>query len=327
MVGLKQGRIFDQAPHDEVCDFLRARRVESVTLPPDKLLITNDGRTLAVQTFGNGAVKEYPLRASFFQKLLKWFAIPLRAIDRLNIDTVTSLLNDLLLSIHSGDVTLKVEDSEALTLTSRRYSEILDLDILKLCSPAGVATVSRNDFFLRVYSDIRLKTDPVPGDTCGFGYNVLNSETGFQALSVSHYMIRYICTNGAVMRLRGEGEQKRIHYGYRKDELHGFVKSRMAACDASRQFLIGRLKDSTRESCSKEGIVPLRRVNSILRHEGREVIKVGKDARPSIYELFNLITSQARSLDLIPRLQLEEIAGKMILPPALDWPETVAETK
>ena len=66
-------------------------------------------------------------------------------------------------------------------------------------------------------SEASFKFKPFEGDDCGFGYNLANSETRFHSLQMSHYILRYICSNGAIVRLGNEGRKALVHYGYSKD--------------------------------------------------------------------------------------------------------------
>ena len=106
-------------------------------------------------------------------------------------------------------MTVTVEDGEALSLTSMRYNELSDAEVLDRAERIGVASVSRNDYFMRVYSNTEYEVEPVPGDVCGLGYNVFNSETGFRSLSVRLFIRRYVCSNGAVVAATSGGE--RVH--------------------------------------------------------------------------------------------------------------------
>jgi len=194
----EQGREFIEAEPGEVLDFLRSRSVRKIHIPPEDLHVVNDGARLYLHC-SYGGLREYPVRKAFLLKVLRWFSFPNRLVNRLDIDTVTMVLNDFLLNISSGDVTVTLEDGDALTVTSASYSEVTDLEVLNCCVELGVQKISRNDYFMRIYSATRCEVEPEPGDICSFAYNVVNSETGFRALSLSHYILRYICSNGAAV--------------------------------------------------------------------------------------------------------------------------------
>lgn len=309
MLCLRDGREFNQAEPAEVEDFLRSRTLTHLEMPPEKLRIANDGKALVLQV-SNGAPREYPLRKSFFLKLLKWFSFPVSQIRRLDIDTVSSVLNDFLLNINSGDVTLTIENDEALTITSRSFSRLPDLDVLRLCRMLGVEHISRNDFFMRLYSHVQSRKEIVKGDECGFGYNVLNSETGFSSISIYHYILRYICTNGAVVRF--DSHDERVHYGYKDGELTEWLGEQIMGAGEECGALLASLQGtrSVKAGPQKERIA--RTLRSIVGRAGGEAIMGGITDGSSLFDMFNLVTHAAKQFDVGRRLKMEKIAGDLL---------------
>jgi hypothetical protein len=308
----RSGPEFLQADAAEVRDFLMNRRLKKYVLPPERLHVVNDGREHFLR-ISNGKTGEYPVRGSFLFKLLKWYAFPSRQIDRLSIDTVTSVLNDYLLAIPGGDVTVTLEDGEAVSLTSSRYNELSDIEVLDCAERVGVACVSRNDYFMRVYSNTEYEVEPVPGDVCGIGYNVFNSETGFRALSVRLFIRRYICSNGAVLG-RNEAEGNRVHYGHPDMELSRFLEEQMRAGEKARAD-VGRLLEKSahlparpligRVSAQLKPLIGKKRTDELIENLADEA---------TVYDLANSVTSMAQALDLRRRLQAESIGGELLVP-------------
>jgi hypothetical protein len=307
----RTGAEFSQADVCEVRDFLAGRRLKKYVLPPERLHVVNDGREHFLR-ISNGKTGEYPVRGSFLFKLLKWYGFPSRLLERLNIDTVTSVLNDYLLAIPGGDVNVTVEDGEALSLTSMRYNELSDAEVLDRAERIGVASVSRNDYFMRVYSNTEYEVEPVPGDVCGLGYNVFNSETGFRSLSVRLFIRRYVCSNGAVVAATSGGE--RVHYGHPDMELRKFLEEQMRSVEET-MTEAGRLLT---ESAHRPSGPVVERVSARLRPViGKKrtdalLDELGEGA--TAYDLANSITSLAQGLDLRRRLQAEEIGGELLAP-------------
>jgi hypothetical protein len=308
---LRKGTVFNGTAPDRVIDFLNERNLETLQLPSDRLHIGVDGEELILQVM-NGKVREFPLRESFFLKLLKWGSLPSAGIRKLSIDTIADVLNDILLAINSGDVSVKIENQEALAITSRHYSELSDLEVIRTTSPHGIAGISRTDFFLRVYCDIKTKSEIVPGDTCGFGFNVLNSETGFRSLSVHRYILRYVCSNGAIVRL-GDKHEVRSHYRHPAGYLQTFLRERLQPGEMAAGDLVGSLK----RAMSDAAPLPEHRIYTRLRSlVGPKVLQEMLEPlskAPSVYGLFNLITSHARGLEPGQRLQLETLAGELLM--------------
>ena len=126
------------------------------------------------------------------------------------------------MNINREFVNVTLEKGEALTITSPDYNEITDLEVIQKCTDLGVRTVSRNDFMMRITTEEKFKFEAVKGDNCGIGLNVINSETGFRTLSIAHFVMRYVCSNGAIVRIRKD-ENDRVHYGYKENELQEFL--------------------------------------------------------------------------------------------------------
>ena len=307
----RTGAEFSQADVREVRDFLGGRSLKKYVLPPDRLHVVNDGREHFLR-ISNGKTGEYPVRGSFLFKLLKWYSFPSRQIERLSIDTVTSVLNDYLLAIPGGDVNVTVEDGEALSLTSMRYNELSDTEVLDCAERVGVASVSRNDYFMRVYSNTEYEVEPVPGDVCGIGYNVFNSETGFRSLSVRLFIRRYVCSNGAVVGMTSGGE--RVHYGHPDMELRKFLDVQMRA-GAEAMEEVGRiLKESAHHRCGPMVEQVSFRLRPIFGKKRTDALldELGEEA--TAYDLANSITRLAQGLDLRRRLQAEAIGGELMAP-------------
>jgi len=311
----RTGPEFSQAGPEEVTAYLKDRRLRKYVLPPDRLHVVNDGRELFLRVSAH-RTEEYPVRGSFLFKLLKWYSFPSRQIDRLSIDTVTSILNDYLLAIPGGDVNVTIEDGEALALTSRRYNELSDLEVLEGAGRLGIASISRNDYFMRVYSRTDYEVEPVPGDLCGMGYNLFNSETGFRSLSVRLFIRRYVCSNGAVVGLTSGGD--RVHYGHPDMELSGFLESQIRAGENQREEAAGLLVRSTQLSAAPEIERTSARLRQIIGKRRTEELVESLGEEPTVYELANAVTSVAQTLDIRKRLQAESIGGDLLVPVGSD---------
>lgn len=307
---LLEGIEFDKADPKLVTEYLSSISRKSMRLKPSNLKVSNDGKSLILQTL-SGIVKEYPIRKSFLYKLLRWYSFPTNLLHRMSIDTVTSLCNDFLLNIRADLVNVKLENDEALTILSPGYNELTDLEVLKLCSPLGIESVSRNDFVLRIYTYEKFKAEPIPGDLCGFSLNIFNSETGFGALRVAHYLLRYICLNGAVVKVH-ETNEKRFHYGCAEGELQKFLDTQISNALKSRLQLIRYIKKS-----NKENLIPYltkisKKIDRLLgKNSSQKFLRELKE-NSTLYDLFNVLTSRAKEYDISKRLYLERIAGELI---------------
>ncbi len=308
----RSGPEFSQAEAGEVRDFLRRRHLKKYLLPPDQLHMVNDGHEHFLR-ISDGKTAEYPVRGSFLFKLLKWYRFPSGQIHRLSIDTITSVLNDYLLAIPGTQVNVTVENGEAVSITSNRCNELSDIEVLEGARKVGVACVSRNDYFMRVYSNTDYEVQPVPGDVCGIGYNLFNSETGFRSLSVRLFVRRYVCSNGAVIG-RIEGEGVRVHYGHPDMELKSFLDTQIRAGEKARQE-VGRLIERSTHLPAGPAIERVTdRLTLLIGRKRTEELIADLEERSTVYDLANAITNMAQSLDLKHRLIAESLGGDLLAP-------------
>jgi len=260
----------------------------------------------------NGRIKEYPIRKTFFHKLLNWYNFPTNKLSRLSNETVISICNDYLINIGSEYVTVTLESDEALTLTSPRYNEITDLEIIDRCAALGIQNISRNDFMMRIITEDRYKFEAVKGDDCGIGMSVINSETGFRALSVSHYILRYICSNGATRQI-DDGNYRKIHYGYNDDELKKFLDEQVTTAISKQKEIKESIQNLSTKSAEEHILRVSKRMESLLGQKEAKYILSNIDEDANLYDLFNLITENAKDYDLSKRIYLERLAGELIL--------------
>lgn len=306
-----EGIEFNNAKVEQVVEYLESIDRKKIQVPPGNLKINSDGRNLILSVMDEG-IKDYLIRKSFLHKLLKWYSFPLGQLNRLSIDTITSICNDYLMNINRSFVNISIEKGEALTITSPEYNEITDLEVIKSCAELGVRTVSRNDFMLRITTEEKFKFQAVPGDNCGIGINVINSETGFRTLGISHYVLRYVCSNGAIIRIN-ETSGEKVHYGHRENELQLFLNEQVAIALAN-QIKVAQSISGLINKKASEFIENLnKRIESYVgKNESRNFLSDIND-NSSLYDLFNIITDKAKKYDLSRRILLESLAGDLTL--------------
>lgn len=322
----KSGKVFSEAKPDEVLSYLKGLDRRTIVTPPLKLKLSNRVNKNFDEIFleiRNGTTTHYPIRRSFLLKLMRWYHLTELVISKFSPDTIVAVGNDFLSHIRSGSVTIKTENGDALTILSPRYSEFTDAELLEICSDKFKAEkVSRDDFAMRIYSKEIFKTQPVKGDDCGFGFNIFNSETGFMAIRVTHYIYRYWCSNGAIAGIPGMRESM-YHYGQPKEKIKEFINESITKIEEGRGELIKKLMKS-REKPALDSIkqvmmrlrpiVGLAESTNLMKEftEYAEGRSGGTEYTDSMYSLFNFITSNAKERPLIQQTQMEELAGGLI---------------
>lgn len=308
---LREGRVFDEAPVEEVETFLRERSLRFHTVAPERLRLADAGKTLVLE-ITNGSIHQYPVRRTMLLKLLKWFGFPLRLLDRLGVETVLGVANDFLLGIRSGDVTVMVEDGEALGITSGRYTRLEDLAILHRFSSPGVEKASRTDFFTRMYIPRTSAAAIRPGDDFEFGLNIVNSETGFRALGVYRYVFRLVCTNGAVVRI-AVADDRIVHYGLPAERLEEWLAARVMNERGEPHDVVRRLRSAGDRAWDKVPAGLSRRLTAILGRTGGGRVVRELSGAGSGYDAFNRLTEEAKEHDPGTRFDLELAAGELTL--------------
>lgn len=306
-----EGLEFINANPDEVIDYLESLERSKLQVNPSNLKVYLDGKTMMLSVM-NKNIKDYPIRKSFFYKLLKWYSFPMNQLYRLSNETVISICNDYLMNINREYVNVTLEKGEALTITSPDYNEITDLEVIKKCTDLGVRTVSRNDFMLRITTEEKFKFEAVPGDDCGIGINVINSETGFRTLSIAHFVMRYVCSNGAIVRIVNDANE-RVHYGHEEYKLQEFLDDQVGLALLSQKQVADSIKDLSKEPATDFINNVNKRIESYLgKNDSKNFFdEINEDS--TLYDLFNVVTNKAKNYDLGKRVLLENLAGDLIL--------------
>ena len=306
-----EGIEFINARPVEVIDYLQDLDRVKLSLSPANLKIKSDGKMLMLQIMDKGT-QDYPIRKSFLHKLLKWYSFPINQLNRLSNETLISVCNDYLMNINIEYVNVTLEKGEALTITSPDYNDITDLEVIKKCADLGVRTISRNDFMMRITTEEKFKFEAVKGDNCGIGINIINSETGFRTLSIAHFVLRYVCSNGAIVRI-DNNTNERIHYGYKENKLQEFLDEQVALALLSQKEVADSIKDLSNKPAAEFIERVNKKIESFLGKNESKNFFESINNQSTIYDIFNVVTDRAKTYDLSRRIFLENLAGNLIL--------------
>ncbi|NOX66269.1 MAG: hypothetical protein GXO85_10900 [Chlorobi bacterium] len=306
-----QGQILNLKQPNEVISYLKQLERKVITADPKRLKIFID-QEQAYLLMDEGLKPVYPIRKVFLIKLLKWFNISYDSISHLSDEIITAICNENLSNINHKEINVTIENGEALTLNSPNYTRISDLDIIEIADKIGISKISRDDYFLRIFTKKKLEVAPLVNDVCGFGFNIVNSETGFSPVKLEHFILRYWCTNGATAPISIQNEVY-FHYKSSKENILKLAIGSLNNADSSRQLFIRKLKESADQESIKYFPDIIFRVNSILSQSYNNSFFNGFDKRSSKYNLFNHITDKAKKFDLLKRYKLEQLAGNIIL--------------
>lgn len=318
-------KVFTGEKPETVIKHLKSVKREVIKSNPLNLrLVTGkeSGAERVILVVSNGGAKYYDVRESFLIKLLRWYNFPVYMMNRLSTETILSAANDFLLNIKSDTVHIKLENEEALTITGKYYTDLTDLDILQMCEELNIGNVSRNDYFMNLNSFKKYEIQPVKGDDCGYGFNIFNSETGFGALRVSHFILRYICKNGATRRINN-GERKRLNHRYiSRQTALDYINECIAEVEKSNEEIASNLCSLTLlDSESKleivnnrlSGILGKKEADILIKEYRKKTERKVKEFEGTQYSLFNFITAKAKDYDIYKRTLLEDLAGNIFL--------------
>lgn len=304
---VSHGRLFHAASVQEVGDFLRHRRIEDFATHTDRLGVYIEGGRILLRHV-SGVSRQFAVRRAFCEKLGNWMNIPARTLMLLDPDVAVHVLNNAL-RIIGKEVNVRVEDGEALTITSEAYTRLSDRDIIQCAAAFGVVSVSRCDFFSRLQFEERSTLHPVKDDVCGVSLQVVNSESGFMALRTQAFILRYACANGAISTLAMRGESGRVHYRTSDAALKNYLLTSSATLAATAGRLELMLRDAVRRPMMPRPFIA-EHLDRYMRApvSSRLLMDLPEAGRPTQYHLFNHLTHRAKALDMSGRLRLEQFA-------------------
>jgi hypothetical protein len=187
--------------------------------------------------------------------------------------------------------------------------------VIDRCDDIGISGISRDDFQMRLCSQVQVKTEPVPGDECGLGFNIFNSETGFRALSMSSYVFRFVCSNGMIVTEKGDAWKPLPHYRISAADMRGYLAEKTEVVKKSWNRLESVLKKSASAPLGEGmGEEILRRARPALdATAARRLWSALNQENLTVYQAVNEVTSTARELGVSARLQLETLAGDVMM--------------
>lgn len=306
-----EGKEFNQVSTEIMTEYLEnLHRITYTVIPGDISLFVKDEKiSLQIRDTVN---EEYPVRKSFINKLLNWYRMPKELIPKLSISSLVSVGNDFIRNIKSEKINIKIENGEAITITSSNYTDLTDLDVINMCKNCEIEKISRNDYFLRIYTKIDYAFNPFENEKFGIGYNIFNSETGFRALSIYPYLYCFESESTGIVELKGNSNKQIIHFGVKTSQMKKYIESKMS--ENGKDFK--KIEDSVVKLISRKPkefskkLIPS--LDRMMFRTEREILfrKLFEDS--TAYDLYNIITSYAKKFDIGKQLYLEQIAGRML---------------
>jgi hypothetical protein len=263
--------------------------------------------------------------------------LPIRYASKVPADLFEMNANRLLaMNKNKGQkLTVRIEDwlndeggvqtRTAQSLVTEAYQFIDHEDVLERAIAVngriGGGSVVITDELLRVNAiaaEFSITNPRGEADHFKLGYDLVNSETRTSRLAVSSFLLRLICTNGAVAPVPGFGDSYRKRHVVDPDEALDEVAKILAAIEWTEEAVgfQSRLQDMVGKSVSRETMWRYRLAaedvaGSELTREFWE--EQGWPEQVTEFDVFNRMTRIARDLKDDRKRELEAVAGTAFL--------------
>ncbi len=310
---VRPGNIFIRDSKEKVLQFLQQRKLERINTMTPGLTFVMDNDQLALE-LKNGRLTRFPIRESLLAKLVNWYHIPNKILYDFDPETTLMVLNNIL-KIIKGQVTVSVEDGEALTILSRNYAYIEDQVIIGKFDSEKIDYIDRNDHYTRIYFKEINRIEPQVGDYIGCAYNFFNSETGLHAFEITAFLLRFVCSNGMVVPIN-KMQSKIIHYNINPRIVYTMIEEVKAHLPLLFHTMEHKLRRSLKTFFDPNLSMIKNRLNGILGFpKGNQLLDkyalLEKENR-TLYDFYNFITSAANEVRGLKSLQLQRYAGEII---------------
>ena len=115
----RSGKEIADANLSSPASFLTHMKAETIDTNPDRLCFILK-ENMPMLRVANGDVKQYRVRQSFIDTLLKWNHLTRGHLTKASNETAVSFFNDLLLAIPDSVVRIHIENGTVRTLSSKR---------------------------------------------------------------------------------------------------------------------------------------------------------------------------------------------------------------
>ncbi len=158
----------------------------------------------------------------------------------------------------------------------------------------------------------RLTFQPTVGDTMSGGWEITDNEFGKVALSMNQFLLRLVCTNGAVV---SEKEQNRyVHRGWQREDLIKHLSSVGEATLSRMKGLNDKLRMLAETRLGESQFSRLEQASAkSLGRTGLETYRSSLTTDSSIYDAYNHLTYVSQQKKLGPNRDLEMIAGQLLM--------------
>ncbi len=277
-------------------------------------------------------IRKLPISRYALGQMCTKIGVPTRYIDkciesgRLDLaqDNINSWLQD-----YNKDLFIREYNGGVRGVLSSKYSVCDSHEILKVVD--DVVDLSKykvkGSFLNEERLHVRLIGNemlPIDGEDLFAGLYIDSSDVGRSILTVRFGIYKQVCTNGLVISKFGGTLFEQRHIGISADEFHQGLVASLSRVDELTEYAIGSIERTRQESSHwtirknqediQEFINHIRQQTNLSENSANKVV----DLMVNKYEdtrwgLINSITEVAQDFTLERRLELERIAGNMLI--------------
>lgn len=278
-------------------------------------------------------IRDYPISRYALGQLGSKIGVPVRYLDKcinsgridLAQDNVNSWLEDF-----NKDLFIREYNGSVRGVLSNKYAVCDSHEILQVVDDAlDLSNYKIKGSYLNEERlHVRLigrEMLPIEGEDLFAGLFIDSSDVGRSILTVKFGIYKQVCTNGLVIARAGGTLFEQKHIGISADEFHQGLVASLSRVDELTEYAIGSIQrtrerynhwsaTSEYEDDIKEFISYIRQQTNLSQDGASKVI----DLMNTKYEdtrwgLINSITEVAQDYTLERRLELERIAGNMLV--------------
>jgi len=278
-----------------------------------------DASSIGFPTLGTVTVnrrRETPITKSAFVQLLHFVSLNWQDVKDTDPFDLTTEVKARLQN-RPGQLLLRSRHRTIQAVLSPAYTPVTNLDLLQAAKQTlpmtqGHARVTLFRGYVRLTGVTERATfQPAVGDILSGGLEVTNNEFGKGVLSVSQFVLRLVCTNGAVV---SDGTDKRyVHRGWDREDLVAHLSTAGEAALSRLSGVEERLRHMAQTRLGSRRLVDLARATApALGKKGVEAMQSELTADSSLYDAYNQLTLVSQERKMGPRRELELLAGSLV---------------
>ena len=281
----------------------------------------------------DGDIKQLSTSRYALGQMCTKLGVPTRYIDKCvesgRLDLAQDNINSWLVD-YNKDLLIREYDGGIRGVLSNKYSVCDSHEILKVVDDAVDLSKYKvkGSFLNEERLHVRLISNemlPIDGEDLFAGLYIDSSDVGRSILTVRFGIYKQVCTNGLVISKFGGTLFEQKHIGISADEFHQGLVASLSRVDELTEYAIGSIERTRQrynhweatsdvEDDIKEFVAYIRQQTNLSENSANKVINLMQTKyEDTRWGLINSITEVAQDFTLERRLELEHIAGNMLI--------------